>query len=83
MENSLRRSTFAQSSSTVRVSTMIDSKVLLDAAAQLESAARKLRRASRWNSVDMENYNELRDKVRTKMIDEARALLHAAEARIA
>jgi len=62
---------------------MVDSQVLLDAAKQLESAARKLRRASRWNSVDMENFNDLRDSVRKKYIDEARALLHAAEARIA
>jgi len=62
---------------------MVDNAVLLDAAAQLESAARKLRRASRWNSVDMDSFNELRDKVRKKYIDEARALLHAAEARIA
>jgi hypothetical protein len=62
---------------------MVDNKVLLDAAAQLESAARKLRRASRWSTVDMESYNELRDKVKKKYIDEARALLHAAEARIA
>jgi len=62
---------------------MIDNQVLLDAAAQLESAARKLRHASRWNSVDMDSFNDLRDNVRKKYIDEARALLHAAEARIA
>jgi hypothetical protein len=62
---------------------MIDNQVLLDAAAQLESAARKLRRASRWNAFDMQESNDLRDKVKEKMIDEARALLYAAEARIA